>query len=166
MSWSLFQSKCMVLTGPTHISVPQFAQTIADAYHQAVSLNFESLTGGGRIINNAPKYPVLYQGILSVCQANTQTHQGVQLLQQIGPHIISYWTGIFIQGPLGFVNVLSPGAWVGLPIPPNTNFNVLLQMMITCFRTHIMTLTGTYTSTVIAPPPVTPWSGALLISLP
>ena len=165
MSWSLFQTKCMVLTGPTHVSMTQFAQTIANGYHEAVSLHFELMTGGGKILNNAPKLPILYQGILGVCTANLQTHQGVQFLQQIGPHILTYHTANIIQGPLGFINVLSPGVWSGLPVPPNTNFNILLQMMITCFRTHIISLAGTYTSTVL-PGVVSPWSGASLVSLP
>lgn len=165
MSWSLFRTKCMVLTGPQHTSVPQFAQTIADAYHQAVTLHFETMTGGGKIVNNAPKFPLLYQGILGVCQANLQSHAPVQFIQQIGVHVVSYWTGILITGSTGFVNVISPGVWVGVPLVQNNDFNIMLNALIMSFRTHIMTLTGTYTSTIL-PTVITPWSGATLIALP
>jgi hypothetical protein len=154
----------MVLTGTPHVSTTQFAWTIADAYHQAVTLHFESMTGGGKIINNIPKLPILYQGILGVCTANQQTHAPVQFLQQLTPHIISYWTSIVITGPLGIVNVISPGVFVGIPVIQNNNFEIIINAMIMAFRSHIMTLTGVYVSSVV--PVSTPWSGALLISLP
>jgi hypothetical protein len=155
----------MVLTGQQHISVPQFAQTIADAYHQTISLHFDTMTAGGVIINNAPKFPILYQQILAQCTANLASQSEVHLLNQIGPFIVSYWTGLVISGPTGVVTVLSPGVWVGLPVVQNLDFNIMLQMMMTCFRTHIMTVVGQYVSSVV-PGVVSPWSGALLQSLP
>lgn len=165
MSWSLFKTKCMVLTGQQHISVPQFAQTIADAYHQAVTLHFDTMTAGGVIVNNAPKFPILYQQILAQCNANLASQSEVHILNQIGPFILSYWTGLVITGPTGVVTVLSPGTWVGVPVVQNFDFNIMLNMMITCFRTHIMTVTGQYVSSVV-PGVVSPWSGALLQALP
>jgi len=155
----------MVLTGQQHISVPQFAQTISDAYHQAVSLHFDTMTAGGTIINNAPKFPILNQQILAQCNANLASQSEVHILNQIGPFILSYWTGIVITGPTGVVTVLSPGTWVGVPVVQNLDFNIMLNMMVTCFRTHIMTLTGQYVSSVV-PGVVSPWSGALLQALP
>lgn len=165
MSWSLFKTKCMVLTGQQHISVPQFAQTISDAYHQAVSLHFDTMTAGGKLVNNAPKLPILNQQILTQCNANLASQSEVFLLNQIGPFIQSYWTGLVITGPTGVVTILSPGTYVGIPVVQNFDFNILLNMMITCFRTHIMTLTGQYVSSVV-PGVTAPWSGALLQSLP
>jgi hypothetical protein len=165
MSWSLFKTKCMVLTGQQHISVPQFAQTISDAYHQAVSLHFDTMTAGGTIINNAPKFPILNQQILAQCNANLASQSEVHILNQIGPFILSYWTGLVITGPTGVVTVLSPGTWVGVPVVQNLDFNIMLNMMVTCFRTHIMTVTGQYVSSVV-PGVVSPWSGALLQALP
>jgi hypothetical protein len=155
----------MVLTGQQHISVPQFAQTISDAYHQAVSLHFDTMTAGGRIVNNAPKFPILYQQILAQCNANLASHSEVHLLNQIGPFILSYWTGLIITGPTGVVTILSPGNWVGVPVVQNMDFNIMLNTMITCFRTHIMTVTGQYVSSVV-PGVTSPWSGALLQALP
>lgn len=155
----------MVLTGQQHISVPQFAQTISDAYHQAVSLHFDTLTAGGRLVNNTPKLPILNQQILTQCNANLASQNEVHILNQIGPFIQSYWTGLVITGPTGVVTILNPGTWVGVPVVQNFDFNILLNIMITCFRTHIMTLTGQYVSTVV-PGVTSPWSGALLQSLP
>jgi len=155
----------MVLTGQQHISVPQFAQTISDAYHQAVSLHFDTMTAGGVLVNNAPKFPILNQQILAQCNANLASQSEVHLLNQIGPFIQSYWTGLIITGPTGVVTVLSPGTWVGVPVVQNFDFNIMLNMMMTCFRTHIMTLTGQYVSSVV-PGVVSPWSGALLQALP
>jgi len=165
LSWSLFKTKCMVLTGQQHISVPQFAQTISDAYHQAVSLHFDTMSGGGKLINNIPKFPILNQQILTQCNANLASQSEVHILNQIGPFIQSYWTGLVITGPTGVVTIISPGTWVGIPVVQNFDFNILLNMMITCFRTHIITLTGQYVSSVV-PGLTAPWSGALFQSLP
>lgn len=167
MSWSLFKVKMLALTGQPHVSTVQFAQTIATGYHQAVTLHFETMSGGGKIINNAPNVIPLYNGILSVCQANMNTHAPVQLLTQITPYITAYWsTGITIIGPLATINVISPGVYTGLPIVQNNNFSILVDTMIMCFRSHIATLVGICTYTTVIPPIVVPWSGATLISLP
>lgn len=165
MSWSLFKTKCMVLVGGTHISIPQFAQTIADAYHQAVSLHFDSMTAGGRIINNSPKFPILYQQILQQCQANNTQNNQIQFIQQLKPMIENYFVGLTILGPTGTVIITYPGNFIGLPITQNNNFNIMLDAMVMSFRTHIMTITGIYTSSII-PGVTSPWSGALLQSLP
>ncbi len=155
----------MVLTGQQHISVPQFAQTIADAYHQAVSLHFDTMTAGGHIINNAPKLPILYQQILAQCNANIAAQSEVHLLQQIAPFIQQYHVGLIIIGPTGTVTITSPGVFTGIPVVQNLDFNIMLETMIMCFRTHLMTLTGVYVSSVI-PGVTSVWSGALLQSLP
>lgn len=155
----------MVLTGQQHISVPQFAQTIADAYHQAVSLHFDTLTAGGVIINNAPKFPILYQQLLAQCNANLASQSEVHILLQMGPMILNYWTGLIITGPTGTVTLTSPGIWAGLPVVQNMNFDIILNAMISCFRTHIMTTMGIYVSTVV-PGVTSPWSGALLQCMP
>lgn len=165
MSWSLFKTKCNVLTGQQHVSKEQFAQTISSAYHQCISLHFDTITGGGKIVNNAPKLPLLNQQILSICTANLASHQDVDFLKQIGPFFVAYWTGLIITGPLGTVTVLNPGQWNNIKVVQNNNFQIILNALMLSCRTHIMTLTGTYVSSVV-PPTTTPWSGALLQSLP
>lgn len=165
MSWSLFKTKCNVLTGQQHVSKEQFAQTIASAYHQCVTLHFDTMTAGGKIVNNAPKLPILNQQILAVCTANLASHADVDFLKQIGPAFVSYWIGIVISGPTGVVTVLNPGQWNNIKVPPNTNFQIILNALMLACRTHLMTLQGQYVSTVV-PGVVSPWSGALLQSLP
>lgn len=165
MSWTLFKTKCNVLTGPQHISVELFAQTVASAYHQAVTLHFDSMTAGGKLVNNAPKLPVLYNQLLAQCNANLNAHNGVELTRQLGPFIQAYWTGLVIIGPTGTVTITSPGQWTGIPTPPNQNFQIILNNIVTSARTHIMTLTGIYVSSVL-PGVTAPWSGAMLQSLP
>ena len=165
MSWSLFKTKCAVLTGQQHVSREQFSQTIASAYHQTISLHFDSMTAGGHIINNAPKMMPLYQGILSICNANMASSSEVNFLQQLGPFFQTYWVGLSILGPTGTVIVTSTGVWNGIYVKQNMDFQILMTMMITTMRAHIMTLVGTYTSSVVAGV-TAPWSGALLQSLP
>lgn len=165
MSWSLFKTKCNVLTGPQHISKELFAQTIADAYHQAVTLHFDSMTAGGKLVNNAPKLPMLYQGILSMCTANLASHQDVDFIKQIGPYFVNYWVALSIIGPTGSVIVTSPGQWQNVKVVQNTNFEIILNALIAACRTHIMTLQGVYTSSVL-PSVTSQWSGALFKSLP
>ena len=165
MSWSVFKAKCNVLTGNPHVTIDLFADTIAGAYHDCVSLHFDTLTGGGQLTNNQPKKPILSQQIKSFCEINRNTTNSVELLQQIGPAMVSYWVGLIITGPVGFVTITSPGTWSHIPTPPNTNFQIILNNFMLCARTHIMTLTGIYTSTTV-PGVTSPWSGALLQSLP
>ena len=165
MSWSVFKAKCNVLTGNPHVTKELFAQTLSDAYHTCVSLHFDSLTAGGVLTNNAPKLPILNQQILSICTANLASHQDVDFLKQIGPAIVTYWTSLIITGPTGVVTIINPGTWQNVKVVPNTNFQVILNAFMIAARTHIISLTGTYVSSVV-PGVTSPWSGALFQSLP
>lgn len=165
MSWSLFKTKCAVLTGPQHISETQFAQVIADAYHSAVTLHFDSMTAGGKLINNAPKLPILQQQIQVWCTANLTASGEVDFLKQIGPAFVQYWIGLSILGPTGSVQVLNPGTWNNIKVVQNFDFQIILNALILSCRTHIMTVQGIYTSSVV-PGVTSPWSGALFQSLP
>lgn len=165
MSWSLFKTRCNVLTGNQHVSKELFAQTIANAYHECMSLHFDSITAGGKLINHSAKLPILNQQILSVCSANLQSHQDVDFLQQIGPAFVSYWSGLIIIGPTGTDTVLNPGSWTNIKVVQNFNFQIILNALIVACRTHIMTLSGTYISSVV-PGVTSPWSGGMFQSLP
>lgn len=165
MSWSVFKAKCNVLTGNPHVTKELFAQTIADAYHTCVSLHFDSLTAGGKLTNNAPKLPILNQQILAVCTANLASHQDVDFLKQIGPAIIAYWSGLVIIGPTGTTTIVSPGVWQNAKVPPNTDFQVILNAFMIAARTHIISLTGIYVSSVVVGV-TSPWNGSLFQSLP
>ena len=165
MSWSLFKTKCAVLTGQQHVSRMQFSQTIADAYHQAILLHFDSMSSGGKVVNTTPKVTPLYQGILSICEQNLHSQGDPNFLQQIGKFVKLYWVGAVITGPTGTVAVTSPGQWNGPYVKQNFDFQIILNTMIVAFRSHLMTLTGTYTSSVV-PGVTSSWSGALLKSTP
>ena len=165
MSWSLCKTKCNVLNVMQHVSKELFSQTIADAYHSCVSLHFDSMSAGGKLVNNAPKAPLLYQGILSMCTANLASHQDVDFLKQIGPFFIQYWTGLIIIGPTGTSTVLNPGTWTNIKVVQNFNFQIIMNALIVACRTHIMSLQGQYVSSVI-PGVTAPWQGAMLQSLP
>lgn len=165
MSWSVFKTKCAVLTGNQHVSRELFSQTISSAYNTCISMHFDTLTAGGHTINNAAKLPALYNGILGICNANMAAQTDVNFIAQIGPLFQAYWAGIVIVGPTGTVTVLSPGTWQGPKVVQNFDFQILLNVLILTARTHIMTLTGTYVSSVV-PGVTSPWSGAMLQSLP
>lgn len=165
MSWSLFKTKCNVLTGPQHISVTQFAQTVTDAYHQCMLLHIDSMSGGGKLVNSVPKFPILYQQFLAQCNANLASTNEINIIQQIGPMIINYWSALTITGPCGTVVITSPGQWNALPLPQNLDFQIFLNTFMMTARTHIMTLVGTYTSSVIVGM-TSSWSGALFQTLP
>jgi hypothetical protein len=165
MSWSVFHARCSVLTGLQHVSKEQFSNTIANAYHQTVLLHFDTMTAGGVVVNSAPKVLPMYQTILAICNANLLSNADVNWIQQIGPAFQTYWAGNIIVGPTGTATVLSPGSWIGPKIIQNLNFSIMLNTLMATARTHIMTLTGTYVSSVV-PGVVSPWSGAMLQTLP
>lgn len=165
MSWSLFKTQCNVLTGNPHVTTQLFASTIANAYHSCMSLHFDSMTGAGVLTNNAPKLQILQQSILQYCELNRQSTADVDLLQQLGPSFILYWTGLIFVGPLGTNTVVSPGTWANVKTPPNTNFQIILTNLEMACRTHIMTITGLYVSSVV-PGLTSPSSGAAFLCLP
>lgn len=164
MSWSLFQAKCSVLTGKQHVSRRQFARTLSNAYHQSVVRHIDIVTAGGRIVGRNPQ--TLFQGILSICEKNLRSpERNINFLQQIEPFIYAYWAGTVITGPTGVVIVTSTGKWIAPYVKQNYNFNVLINAMSNVARIHIMTLLGTYTSTVVTGL-TTPWSGYSLQTIP
>lgn len=165
MSWSVFHTKCMALTGMKHVSRVQYSQIMSSAYHESVLRHFDTMTGGGVVINTSPKLLTLYNGFLSICETNMGQHNAVNWLQQVGSFIITYWTGAVITGPTGVVTVTSPGTWTAPPVVQNLDFNIILYTFEAVARVHIATLLGTYVSSVV-PGVTAPWSGALLATIP
>lgn len=165
MSWSVFKAKCNVLTGNPHVTPELFAFTIADAYVTCISMHFDSMSGMGVVTTFAPKLPLLQQQILMYCNLNRQSTADVDFLAQVGPAFVSMWSGEIILGPLGTTVVSSPGSWSSLKVMPNTNFQIILNALVISCRTHLMTLSGTYTSSVL-PGVVSVWNGSLLSCLP
>lgn len=165
MSWSLFKTKCNVLTGNPHVTPELFAFTIADAYITCMNLHFDSMTGAGVLTTITPQLPLLQQQILMYCNLNRQSATDVDFLAQIGPAFVNAHIGGIILGPLGTVTITVPGQWQNIKVPPNTNFQIILDALVVSCRTHLMTLQGIYVSSVV-PPTTSPWSGALLQCLP
>lgn len=165
MSWSLFKTRCNVLTGNPHVTMELFAQTIASAYSDCMSMHFDSMTAGGVLVNNVPKMPILNQQILQVCQMNLQSGADVDFLAQIGPAFVNYHVGLIWTGPTGTNTTVSPGVWSNVKIPPNQNFQVILNALEVACRTHLMTITTLYVSSVV-PGVTAPSTGALFQCLP
>ena len=166
MSWSVFKAKCNVLTGNPHVTPELFAFTIADAYVSCMNLHFDSMSAGGTLTTMTAKLPLLQQQILMYCNLNRQSTADVDFLAQIGPAIVNCWPASIIVGPTGITTITSPGTWGNVKVPPNTNFQIILDALEMACRVHLTTLAGTYVSTVIVPPPTVPWNGSLLQSLP
>jgi len=96
MSWKIFHTECMALTGMPHISTLQFAQRMAMAYHNCVLRHFESMTGGGVVISTTPFVPMLVAGFIYISAQNATQHSQVNWLSQIGKYIKNYWIFCFI----------------------------------------------------------------------
>ena len=165
MSWSLFHTEMMALTGMQHVSRVQYAQKFSTAYHNSVLRHFDTLTAGGVVISTAPLVPVLFQGFLATCEQNLHQHKNVNWCQQVGKYVQQYWVGAVITGPTGVVTVTGTGSWNAPPVIQNTDFNIILWTFELAARIHLMTLTGTYVSTVV-PGVTSPWSGAMLQTIP
>lgn len=165
MSWSLFVTECQALTGMKHVSRVQYSQIMASAYQNCVQRHFETVTGLGTPVSLIPKYPILYNGFLNTCEENLGSHREINWLRQIGKFIIRYWDGAVIVGPTGIVTVTNMGNWLAPNIKQNLDFNIMLYSYAATARIHLMTLAGTYVSTVI-PGLSTPWSGVTLQTTP
>ena len=163
MSWSIFRTRCLALTGRQHVKPPQFARTVANAYHQSVIRHLDTVTGGGRVLGTTPA--PLYAGLLKVMYQNLNSNsKAVSLISQLQPYIYAYWAPAFIVGRIGVVKITGTGKYTGLYVAQNFDFNIILNHMIYTFAIHMKTLTGIYTSTAL-PSVTTPWSGAALVSL-
>lgn len=164
MSFSLFKSQISALTGRQHVSRIQFAETIAKAYNGLVTRAFETVTGGGKVVAPITGLPGLIAGIYSITEQNLHQHNEVNFFSQIAPYFKMYWVGKQIIGPTGFVVINNTGQYKGPMIKQHFNFEIWVNIFVACCATHIMTLSGTYTT--YAWGVTTPWSGALLVSLP
>ncbi len=160
MSWNIFFTECMALTGMRHVSRTQYARTLATAYHTCVQRHYETMSSGGKITNADPKYQGLFQGFLSMCEQNLHRHGDINWISQVGVYVQQYWPGIIMTGPTGIVTVNTTGTWLAPKVRQNYDFRIIIYSLIATARVHIKTLTGTYVSTVL--PITSPWSGTLL----
>lgn len=165
MSWSLFHTECQALTGMKHVSRVQYSQILSSAYHNCAMRHFDTMTAGGTALTQTAKQPILFNGFLSMCESNLTQHTEINWLKQIGQYVKLYWVGAIITGPTGVVTLTSTGTWSAPVIKQNLDFSIMIYSFIAAARIHLMTMTGQYVSTVL-PGVVTPWSGAMLQTIP
>jgi len=144
MSYQLFHTEMMALTGKQHIL-----------------RHFDSMTAGGIVINANPKLPILQNGFQVICNMDIRQHTNVNWIEQIGQYILIYWAGMMVLGPTGTVAVTDVGKWNAIKVKQNMNFNIILWSFEMTARIHLLTMLGIYTSSVV-PGVSAPWTGAML----
>lgn len=158
MSWEVFKSEVLTLSGNPHVTEQLFASTVANAYNSCMSRHIETLSGGGAMIGLSARTPILEQSILSRIQQNVQSHQEINIIEQIGPYIQNYWKGATYIGPAGSGVITSTGTWTPTPLPKNLDFRVFVNAFVISARAHILSMVGVHT--MFTPPGATvPWSG-------
>jgi hypothetical protein len=166
MSYKLFKAECMATLYPPHSNKFKQAITMSRAYNNLVLNHVESVSGGGRFVSGALKIPLLIAGMQLVFEAQRRagSYKKINIFNLLGPVIKLYWTGQVCVGPTGTVIVTNTGVFKGPPIPNNKSVDGFMKIFMGVIRTHILTLTGTYTNFYTGL--TTPWTGALLQSLP
>ncbi len=166
MSHRLFKLECLLSLRPPHLDKYRQAITIARAYNNLVLNHIETMTGGGKFVSGGLRIPLLIAGMQLVFEAQRRAgaYKKINIFKLISPIIRLYWTGQVCVGPTGVVVITSPGVYKGPAIPNNNSVEGFMKMFMAVNRAHLITLTGTYTNYYTGV--TTPWSGALLKSLP
>ena len=179
MSWSNFKLALLpaMQSYAYGNSMSAFANSFTLAYDSAIR-------AGGETISRVPIATANVSGMQTLLESlltQTQRSNGPNLLQIIGPAIVTYWTGATllplppILPPPGAIKsvsttqaiVINPGQWSPIDVLPNNNSNLFLDTFITSARIHLSTISGTYFVTAAYPSPtgaiiapgVVPWSG-------
>lgn len=166
MSYRLFKAECMKSLRPAHLNKYKQAITIARAYNNLVLNHIETMSGGGKFVAGGIKIPLLIAGMQLVFEAQRRAgaYYKINIFKLIGPVIKLYWAGQVCVGPTGTVIVTTTGVFKGPHIRNTKSIDGFMKIFMGVMRTHILTLTGTYTNFYTGL--TTPWSGALLKSLP
>lgn len=165
MSYKLFKAECMSSLSPKHNNLFKPAITISRAYNNLVLNHLEPMTGGGKFLTGGFRIPLLIAGLQLVFEA--QRRNGwvpVNMFTLMSPIFKLYWQGNVAAGPTGVVIITNPGIFKGPKVPPNTSVDGFMKIFMGVLRVHIKTLSGTYTNFYTGV--TTPWSGAMLRSLP
>jgi hypothetical protein len=149
-----------------------FAYLLTDEYDKVIR-------GGKTIIGSMPialgNKPLMFQTLLTILKAQSVRKDG-DLLRDIGPAILAYWTPAFttlidtptipcigtvknIQTVLG-INVF-PGVWTPIPIPAMGTVQPWLLSFIASASLHLLTVSGIITCISQYPPPAPPAPGIL-----
>jgi hypothetical protein len=166
MSYKLFKAECMKSLRPTHFDKYRQAITIARAYNNLIVNHIETVSGGGKFITGGLRIPLLIVGMQLVfeTQRRAGAYAKINIFSLISPIIKLYWFGQVCVGPTGTVIVTNTGVFKGPRIPNNRSVDGFMKIFMGVIRTHLLTITGTYTNFYTGL--TTPWSGALLRSLP
>lgn len=166
MSYRLFKAECMKSLRPAHSNKYKQAITIARAYNNLVLNHIETVSGGGKFISGGLRIPLLIAGMQLVfeTQRRAGSYKKINIFNLIGPVIRLYWMGQVCIGPTGTVIVTNPGVFKGPHIPNNKSIDGFMKIFMGVIRTHLITISGSYTNFYTGL--TTPWSGALLKSLP
>lgn len=166
MSYKLFKAECMKSLRPAHTNKYKQAITIARAYNNLILNHIETVSGGGKFVTGGLRIPLLIAGMQLVFEAQRRagSYYKINIFKLIAPVIRLYWFGQVCVGPTGTVIVSSTGVFKGPSIPNNKSIDGFMKIFMGVIRVHLLTLTGTYTNFYTGL--TTPWSGALLKSLP
>jgi hypothetical protein len=151
---------------PAHGDNYRQAITIARAYNNLVLNHIETVSGGGKFVSGGVRIPLLIAGMQLVfeTQRRAGSYKKINIFNLISPVIKLYWMGQICVGPTGTVIVTNSGVFKGPHIPNNKSIDGFMKIFMGVIRTHLLTITGTYTNFYTGL--TTPWSGALLKSLP
>ena len=184
MSWSTFKSNLLpaMQSHSYGRSFETFAASFTLSYDLAVRL-------GGETISKVPiaaGNPSGMQSTLTNLLRQTQNSSSPNLLQIVGPAIITYWSGATLlpippiippPGAIASVAttqapVINPGTWTPIDVPPNNDSNLFLDAFITSAKIHLSTISGMYfvmatypspTGAIVAPG-IVPWTGYVIPS--
>lgn len=159
--WSVFKAEMQALSGDPHITEIKFARVLAKAYHSQILAHIDTISGGGSVLTTDDKKTQFQSDILKLLSKNKKNpNREINLIEQIGPAVLDYWTGLGCLGPAGKSSITSTGTWVATALPKNLNFQILVKGLATAFQAHLLTLQGVHI--VFTPPATVPWSGAFL----
>lgn len=182
MSWGTFKSS-LLPSMQSHAygsNFESFAASFAFAYDSAVRAGGETVSKVPIAVGNLSGM----QSLLTSLLRQTQQSRQPNLLQIIGPAIVTYWTGATLMpippiipppGAIASVAttsaiVISPGSWTPIDVPPNNDSSIFLDAFINSAKIHLSTLTGMYfvmatypspTGAIVAPG-VVPWNGYII----
>lgn len=180
MSWSTFKSSLLpaMKSHSYGNSMSQFANAFTIAYDATIRV-------GGETVSRVPVAKTNVSGMRSTLTSllqQTQRARNPNLLQVIGPAVITYWTGATllpippIIPPAGAIAsiattqaiVINPGTWSPIDVPPNNDSEIFLNAFISAAQIHLSTLSGMYFVIAQYPPPappapgVVPWTGYIV----
>jgi hypothetical protein len=182
MAWGVFKSTLLASMQANAFGndISGFARTFTTSYDFAIKSGFDVLNKVPLAKGNTE----LMQSTLELLMVQTQLSQSITLLDVIGPAIIGYWTGAQLSlfpppliPAIGSIQnittisapVLSPGIWTPLPILPNNNSSIFLDLFITSAKIHLTTVSGLFSTISQYPPPAPPapaivsWVGYVVI---